>query len=131
MSDESDARERADYHVRKQQERRARESAKAQELLDEFVRTALDQGLPTTELTAKTWKGKGRYATGVRGWYLRLDQSLGGDPHLRAPPRGGGAPPPRPLLLPARATAAARVVPGRRGGTQRPAASSRRGCPRR
>jgi hypothetical protein len=92
VSDESDAKERADYHVRKQQERRARESAKAQELLDEFVRTALDRGLPTTELTARTWKGKGRYTTGIRGWYLRLDRSLGVDAEARyysllVPPR--------------------------------------------
>jgi hypothetical protein len=92
VSDESDARERADYHVRKQAERRARESAKAQELLDEFVRTALERGLPTTELTARTWKGSGRYATGIKGWYLRLDRSLGVDPQgryysLLVPPR--------------------------------------------
>lgn len=92
MSEGNDAQERADYHVRRQQERRARESAKAQALLDEFVRTAVERGLPTTELTARTWKGKGRYATGVHGWYLRLDRSIGVDPEARyysllVPPR--------------------------------------------
>ena len=92
MSEGNDAQERADYHVRRQSERRARESKKAQELIDEFVRTALERGLPTTELTARTWKGKGRFATNVVGWYLRLDRSLGVDPDgryysLLVPPR--------------------------------------------
>ena len=92
MTEGNDAQERADYHVRRQQERRARESAKAQQLLDEFVRAARERGLPTTELTARTWKGKGRYATSVQGWYLRLDRSIGVDPDARyyallVPPR--------------------------------------------
>lgn len=88
----NDAGARADYHVRMQEQRRARESAKAQVLLDEFVRTALERGLATTDLTARTWKGSGRYRTGVRGWYLRLDRSVGVDPEgryysLLVPPR--------------------------------------------
>ena len=88
----NDAGERADYHVRMQEQRRARESAKAQVLLDEFVRTATERGLATTELTARTWKGTSRYRTGVRGWYLRLDRSVGVDPDgryysLLVPPR--------------------------------------------
>ncbi|MFC8502878.1 hypothetical protein ACFUC1_10975 [Pedococcus sp. NPDC057267] len=88
----NDAGERADYHVRMQEQRRARESAKAQVLLEEFVRTALERGLATTDLTARTWKGSSRYRTGVRGWYLRLDRSVAVDPDgryysLLVPPR--------------------------------------------
>jgi hypothetical protein len=92
VSGPNDAGERADYHVRMQEKRRARESAKAQVLVDEFVRTARERGLAITELTARTWKGSGRYATGVKGWYLRLDRSVGVDPDggyyaLLVPPR--------------------------------------------
>jgi hypothetical protein len=92
MSGPNDAGERADYHVRMQEQRRARESAKAQVLLDEFVRTARERGLATTALTARTWKGSGRYRTGVVGWYLRLDRSVGVDADgryyaLLVPPR--------------------------------------------
>ncbi|GAB3433269.1 hypothetical protein GCM10027517_00010 [Phycicoccus ginsengisoli] len=75
----NDARERADYHVRMQEQRRARESAKAQAMLDEFARAARERGLALTDLTARTWKGTSRYRTGVRGWYLRLDRSVGVD----------------------------------------------------
>jgi hypothetical protein len=74
-----DAGERADYHVRKQAERRARESAKAQALVDEFVRAATAAGLATTELHARPWSGSGRYRTGVTGWYLKRDRSIGID----------------------------------------------------
>jgi hypothetical protein len=74
-----DAGERADYHVRKQAERRARESAKAQALVDDFVRAATAAGLATTELQARPWSGSGRYRTGVVGWYLKRDRSIGID----------------------------------------------------
>ena len=92
VSKANDAGERADYHVRMQEQRRARESAKAQVLVDELVSTARDRGLATTELTARTWSGSRRYRTGVQGWYLRLDRSVGVDPDgryyvLLVPPR--------------------------------------------
>jgi hypothetical protein len=92
VSRANDAGERADYHVRMQEQRRARESAKAQVMIDEFVRSARDRGLTTTELTARTWSGPRRYGTGVQGWYLRLDRSVGVDPGgryyvLLVPPR--------------------------------------------
>ena len=92
VSKANDAGERADYHVRMQEQRRARESAKAQVLIDEFVGTARDRGLATTELSARTWSGSRRYGTGVQGWYLRLDRSVGVDPDgryyvLLVPPR--------------------------------------------
>lgn len=67
----------ADYHVAAQQRRDAEESAKAQVLLDAFVEQATAARLPTEELTARPWSGSGRYRTGVVGWYLKRDQSVG------------------------------------------------------
>ena len=69
--------ERAAYHVDADRKRRERESAKAQVLVDAFVARAREAGFPTEELTAKPWSGSGRYRTGVQGWYLRRDQSIG------------------------------------------------------
>ncbi|WP_270888415.1 hypothetical protein [Pedococcus sp. 5OH_020] len=69
--------ERADYHVEAQRRRSEQESAKAQVLVDRFVEKAKEAGLPTEELTARPWSGRGRYRTGVVGWYLRRDRSIG------------------------------------------------------
>jgi hypothetical protein len=68
---------RADYHVEAQRRRSEEESAKAQVLLDRFVARAEEASLPTEELTARPWSGRGRYRTGVVGWYLRADRSVG------------------------------------------------------
>ena len=81
MDEDSDQRreraERADYHVAQQQRKSARESAKAQVLVDRFVERAAAAGVPTEELTARPWSGRGRSRTGVTGWYLRQDRSIG------------------------------------------------------
>lgn len=69
--------ERADYHVEMQRRAREEEAAKAQVLVDRFVEQATQAGLPTEELTARPWSGGGRYRTGVVGWYLRPDRSVG------------------------------------------------------
>jgi hypothetical protein len=69
--------ERADYHVEAQRLRSVQESAKAQLLIDRFVAQATQAGLATGELTARPWSGRGRYRTGVVGWYVRRDRSLG------------------------------------------------------
>ncbi len=67
----------ADYHVAAQQRRDREESVKAQVLLDAFVEQATQAGVPTEELTARPWSGGGRFKTGVVGWYLKRDQSVG------------------------------------------------------
>jgi hypothetical protein len=54
-----------------------RESAEAQVLVDRFVAAAKEAGLATEELKARPWSGGGRYRTGVEGWYLRRDKSIG------------------------------------------------------
>jgi hypothetical protein len=68
---------RADYHVEAQRRRSEQEASKAQVYIDRFVERATREGLPTEELTARPWSGRGRYRTGVQGWYLRRDQSIG------------------------------------------------------
>jgi hypothetical protein len=69
--------ERAEYHVAANRRRSEEESAKAQVLLDRFVERATQAGLPTEELTARPRSGGGRYRTGVTGWYLRRDRTVG------------------------------------------------------
>ena len=69
--------ERASYHVEAQRRRSEQESAEAQVLVDRFVAQATQQGLATEELRARPWSGRGRYRTGVVGWYLRRDRSVG------------------------------------------------------
>jgi hypothetical protein len=69
--------ERAQYHVQANRRRSEEESAKAQVLIDRFVERAQQAGLPTEELTARPWSGRGRYRTGVMGWFLRRNGSVG------------------------------------------------------
>ena len=69
--------ERAEYHVRAHRRQSEQESAKAQVLVDRFVAQAVQAGLPTEELLARPWSGRGRYRTGVAGWYLRRDRTIG------------------------------------------------------
>jgi hypothetical protein len=69
--------ERAAYHVEADRRRRELESVKAQALVDRFVEAARAAGLAARELTARSWSGRGRYRTGVVGWYLRRDRSIG------------------------------------------------------
>ena len=69
--------EQAEAHVEAQRQRRAQEAARAQLLVDRFVARATEVGLATEELTARPWSGRGRYRTGVVGWYLRRDHSVG------------------------------------------------------
>src|SRR5689334_16731836 len=71
--------ERAAYHLQAQRRRSEQESAEAQVLVDRFVAQATAAGLATEELTARPWSGRGRYRTGVVGWYLRRDRSVGVD----------------------------------------------------
>lgn len=82
MSDEAAERrrevtERAAYHAEVKRQRGEEESARAQVLIDRFVVQATQAGLPTEELTARPWSGVGRYRTGIQGWYLRANRSVG------------------------------------------------------
>jgi hypothetical protein len=73
----TDPGELAEYHVAAQRRREEQESAKARVLIDRFLARAREQGLATEELTARPWSGRGRYRTGVVGWFLRRDLSVG------------------------------------------------------
>jgi hypothetical protein len=73
----ADRAEQAAYHVEAQKRRSEQESAQAQVLVDRFVAQATQAALATEELTARPWSGRGRYRTGVTGWYLRRDRSVG------------------------------------------------------
>lgn len=83
MGDEADkpraqrASKDADYHVEALRRRAERESTQAQVLIDRFLIQASEASLATEELTARPWSGRGRYRTGVVGWYLRRDRSIG------------------------------------------------------
>jgi hypothetical protein len=67
--------EQAAAHARRQ----ARETTQAQALLDAFVRDAGRRGLPPQPLRARAYGGRATYATGLTGWYLPRDRSLGVD----------------------------------------------------
>jgi hypothetical protein len=54
----------------------AAEVARARELVARFATQARERGLRTTPLTARPYHGRGRYRTGLRGWYLRPDGVL-------------------------------------------------------
>lgn len=71
--------ELAAYHLDADRRRRAGEAARAGELLARFVDRAVAAGLEPTALTARPWTGRGRYRTGLRGWYLKGDHSIGVD----------------------------------------------------
>ena len=63
-------------HAAERERRTAAETAEARQLIAGFVRAARDAGLPTDALRARGYDGKGRYRTGLRGWYLRSDGGL-------------------------------------------------------
>jgi hypothetical protein len=99
-ADDGDGRGRDDWAARRgdaaleQAARLARqrsaESEVARVLLADFVRQAKDRNIPAVALRARAINGRSLYRTGVTGWYLRRDGSLGVDEHgefyvLRAP----------------------------------------------
>ena len=54
----------------------AAEVARARELVARFAEQARERGLRAGPLTARPYDGRGRYRTGLRGWYLRPDGDL-------------------------------------------------------
>lgn len=70
-------RDAATEHAELLDRRRAAESARARELLAGFVAAATERGLATTELRARAFNGRTTYRTGITGWYLKRNGSLG------------------------------------------------------
>jgi hypothetical protein len=66
-------------HAAELRRREAADSERAAAMLVEFVRSARDRGLPTVALVARSYDGRYRYRTGLRGWYLRPDGSIAVD----------------------------------------------------
>ncbi|MGW5559185.1 hypothetical protein ACWER9_18430 [Micromonospora sp. NPDC003944] len=57
-------------HADAEARRRAAEQAEAAELVAWFVAEAIRRGLPPTRLVARGYDGRGRYRTGLTGWYV-------------------------------------------------------------
>ena len=97
-------------HAAELRRREAADSERAAAMLVEFVRTARDAGLPTVALVARSYDGRYRYRTGLRGWYLRPDGGIAVDdegrfyilsvrPSLRALVTGARVEPSQPSLV--------------------------------
>ncbi|MDQ7905913.1 hypothetical protein RB614_15455 [Phytohabitans sp. ZYX-F-186] len=63
-------------HAAAEERRRAVEISQARALVADFVRRARARDLPTQPLVARAYSGRGRYRTGLRGWYLKADRSM-------------------------------------------------------
>ncbi|CCI53208.1 hypothetical protein [Nostocoides jenkinsii] len=73
------AKENADFHAAALARAQERQAKVGGELLSAFVGKARAAGIPAHELTARPYRGNGRYRTGIQGWYLLPDRSLGVD----------------------------------------------------
>ena len=62
-------------HVRRLAERQAAESEQARTMIKHFIEAARRSGLEPVPLFARGYGGKGRYRTGLTGWYLRVNES--------------------------------------------------------
>jgi hypothetical protein len=70
-------RDAAAEHAAAQERRRAAESERARALVADFVAEARARGLPTTSLTARAYDGRSTYRTGLTGWYVRRNHTIG------------------------------------------------------
>ncbi|HEY0186371.1 MAG TPA: hypothetical protein VGC67_02685 [Cellulomonas sp.] len=69
-------REAADAHEAALLARRRAESDRARELIRRFVVEAARRGVAPVPLHATGYGGRGRYRTGLDGWYLRRDETV-------------------------------------------------------
>jgi hypothetical protein len=70
-------REAAQDKVERMARARARETVRAREMIIEFAGEALRRGLTTSPLLSRAGDGRPTYRTGLVGWYLNRDGSLG------------------------------------------------------
>lgn len=68
--------EAARAHAEALERRRAKETERARALIAEFLTQARERGLATVELRARSADGRWRYRTGLRGWYLRRNETV-------------------------------------------------------
>jgi hypothetical protein len=67
----SQRRRAIDTHAAELARREAAEAEQARQMLREFVEAARARGIPPVALVARSYDGRHRYRTGLRGWYLR------------------------------------------------------------
>lgn len=65
-----------DAHAADLARRTAVDSEKAAAMLREFVVVARERGIRPVRLVARSYDGRHRYRTGLRGWYLRPDEGI-------------------------------------------------------
>lgn len=70
-------RDAAEEHAARHDRRRAAESEQADALVAAFREEATARGLTTTDLRARAYNGSTTYRTGITGWYLKRNGSLG------------------------------------------------------
>src|SRR3954468_8648804 len=84
-------REAAEEHADRLARRRATGTARAREMIHDFAREAQARGIAAAPLLARAGDRKPTYRTGLIGWYLSRDGSLGvttdGDYYHLAAPR--------------------------------------------
>ncbi len=84
MSDRGDwaanRREAAQAHAERLERARAEQTARARRLVEAFSAEALRRGLVTRPLLARPGEAPPTYRTGLVGWYLNRDGSLGVTP---------------------------------------------------
>lgn len=65
-------------HQRAELERKRQvQSDQARAMIADFVRAAVEAGVPTQRFTARSYGGRTSYRTAVHGWYLRKNASVG------------------------------------------------------
>ncbi|QTE28734.1 hypothetical protein [Pengzhenrongella sicca] len=69
-------REAAADHASALERKQAGESQQARALIAEFVAAAAARGVPAVPLEARSYAGRSRYRTTLRGWYLRQNESV-------------------------------------------------------
>jgi hypothetical protein len=63
-------------HAADQERRAAAETKQARELVRRFVAAAREKGIAPVPLRARSYDGRHRYRTGLRGWYLHGDEAM-------------------------------------------------------
>ncbi|QGQ19984.1 hypothetical protein GC089_13175 [Cellulomonas sp. JZ18] len=70
-------REAAGAHAEALAARQRAESARARALIEEFLVAARAGGPAPVPLHVRSYDGRARYRTGLQGWYLRRDETVG------------------------------------------------------
>ncbi len=64
-------------HAAADARRREAEAVRAQAIIADFLRAAAERNLSPVPLLAQSYGGGGGYRTGLRGWYLTPDRTVG------------------------------------------------------